>query len=486
MKPVIFLLILSAISSAVEPARPKASGLFTVWVKDARLEAIERMLPYLRGGQAVADWSEIEPSEGQYDFSRLDQMLALQAGRKRYCTVQVNASNHPDYLYNRIPVLGKFEAGPTRANRRGHLQYWHPDYVAAYQRLLRAFGAHFKASPNRAWILGVRLNWNALSTEHMDVPAEFREPALWQTPKGAKPHPVPFSAQVKDEYQRKILATFIEAFSPEIKIFCRNNVAFNESLAPLLIPEFENGRMGLFHTSSEVEPRGTGGERQYRAFTDYCRSGKTVCYAEPWADAEGNHGGKRDARWCSPVQWNYWTQLANLHCGVSSSAIYGADLIRANEPEFKAAFDLVDRYAGYHASPATSPGAWIAFREGDYLKGDYTFLMQRVSGGEPVKNVGPADQRFGAWARRLRAGETMSLRVNPAFARSLKGAEIRVIYLDEKGAPLQLAAAGVSRELRRNGTGRWVTEQFRISGDLGEIRITAPQGGVLHWVEVER
>jgi hypothetical protein len=360
--------------------------------------------------------------------------------------------------------------------------------VAAYQRLLRAFGAHFKASPNRKWILGVRLNWNALSTEHTDVPAEFREPTSWQTPKGAKPHPVSFSAKVRDEYQRKTLATYLESFSPEIRIFCRNGAVFSENLGPVLIPQMEAGRMGLFHTSSEVEPRSAGVEKQYRAFIEFCRSGKTVCYAEPWADAEGNHGGKRDPRWCSPAQWNYWTQLANLHCGVGSIAVYGADLIRAKDPEFKAAFDLVDRYAGYHASPSTSPGAWIALREGDYLKGDYTFLMERVSGGAPLRNAGPAGQRFGAWARRIGPGETMVLRLNRAFAASLIGrnSEIRVIYLDEKGGALSLSAGGGSHILPRAGTGRWITQMARVNGDPGTIRIAAPDGATLHWVEVIR
>lgn len=451
-------LLMAAISLfAAEPSRPPGAGLYAVWVNDARAAQIDRLLPYLRGGQAVDNWNNVEPEPGRYDFSRLDQALLRLAARGRYCTIQVNANEHPDYLYQRVPLLGKFEAGPRNANPRGHLMYWHPEYVAAYQRLLRAFAAHFIASPNRRWILGVRLNWNALSTEHMDVPPAFRPPG--------------YSAATKAVYQKTILATYLEAFAPPIRIFLRNGQA--DSVAPLL----DAGKLALFHTSSEAQPRSAGVERQYRAFLKWCRTGLTVAYAEPWADAEGNHGGKRDPRWCSPAQWNYWTILANLHCGVSYIAMYGADLARAGDPEFKAAFDFADRYAGFHASPSASPGAWVAFREGEYLKGDYTFLMQRISGGEPVQNAGPPEQRFGAWARRLKRGERMVLRPDAAFARSLAAAHLQITYL---GGPLRVAGTVLPAAHQR-----WVTRTLPARS-FDRIEIEAPEGATLHMVELTR
>ena len=93
------------------------------------------------------------------------------------------------------------------------------------------------------------------------------------------------------------------------------------------------------------------------------RPGKTVCYAESIADASGKHGDK-DPRWCGPEQYNYWRLLSDLNLGFSMIGVYGADLEQANHPEFRAAFDFAARYAGYHASPSVSPGAWVALREG--------------------------------------------------------------------------------------------------------------------------
>lgn len=94
-----------------------------------------------------------------------------------------------------------------------------------------------------------------------------------------------------------------------------------------------------------MEPQ-PNGEKQYRAFHDDCLTGKTLAYAQPWASAWGHHGIKTAPRWCSP-------QVA--------------------------------------------PGAWVAFREGDTLKGDYAFLMHRQPDqSRGVKNAGPDDERFGA------------------------------------------------------------------------------------------
>ena len=48
--------------------------------------------------------------------------------------------------------------------------------------MVRAFGAHLRSSPLREAVLGVRLNFNALGTEHLDVPEPERAPSRWTVP----------------------------------------------------------------------------------------------------------------------------------------------------------------------------------------------------------------------------------------------------------------------------------------------------------------
>ena len=181
------------------------------------------------------------------------------------------------------------------------------------------------------------------------------------------------------------------------------------------------------------------------------------------------------------------------------------------QKEFDAAFRFAAKYAGTHVDPATAPGAWIAFRENnvtreengiprkrrtlDRLTSDYTFLMHRLpdnSAGLGVVNLGPDEQRFGAWARRLPPRETMRLKADASFLESLKRsrANVRVIYLDEDGA-FKLQAAGREWDVPLKKSGRWKIFNVTVDGAAmakdNPIRLTAADRFVhFHMLEIER
>jgi hypothetical protein len=185
------------------------------------------------------------------------------------------------------------------------------------------------------------------------------------------------------------------------------------------------------------------------------------------------------------------------------------------QQEFKEAFLFADKYAGYHASPEISLGAWIAFRENDTIlannpnvqpsarklsvfTGDYNFLMKRLpdkTTGE--HNVGPDNQRFGAWARILPAGESMQLNINEQFVSSLKECKILVTYLDQtntNGNSFKVTAGSLSKTFKFENNGIWHTVCFELKpgsltkgADDTHIRLTAGSGSlILHMVEVVR
>lgn len=308
-------------------------------------------------------------------------------------------------------------------------------------------------------------------------------------------------------YRTEVLQAFVAAFTPAVRVFVRNNI--ERELREPFEARFRSGELAWFHTSTEIEPRAAWGERQYQTFLDYCRNGTTVGYAEQWASAWGHHGGQTDPRWCSPPQWNYWRLLADLHCGVSFIGVYGSDLAVAThgtyrgtsvpqyQDEFRAAFDFAARYAGYHASPGQSPGAWVAFREGTFLKGDYTFLMERMPDDSTERRLaGPEHQRFGAWARAIPAGATMRLRPNREFARSMAGGPgcVRIVCLDSGSDSITLSLENRSWKIPRTDTGRW-REHFApieafptiAEGENLELRLNSgPTETILHMVELTR
>ncbi|MFB3829731.1 MAG: beta-galactosidase [Bryobacteraceae bacterium] len=449
---------------AGEPEPDPHRGLYAVWAKPGVAEA----LPFLKGGQVVAQWQAVEPEEGRYDFSTLSEQLGRLAKLGRSATVQVNGNRHPAYLFERVPSHPEKFSRQTQDERT--LQYWHPAYIRAYVNLIAAYARELKNSPHRARIAGVRLNFNALGTEHTEVPPQARDPKSWSAP-GPE-----WTRELAGEYRRTVVDAFTRYFAPDIRVFARAGALQDP------------GGLALFHTSSEIEPRSAGVERQYRNFLDYCRTGRTAGYAESWADAWGRHGGVRDPRWCGPAQYNYWRLLSDLNMGVSMIAIYGADLEQAAEPEFRDAFAFAARYAGYHASPSRAPGAWVALREGSFLKGDYTYLMSRRGDMAPAQKAGPSDQRYGAWARVLAAGGRAEFVLEAAFARAMESrpAVLRAVYLDQGRGRFRVRAAGKEFGRRLAGTGRWVAAEMPLEWRGREIQVASDAELVLHMIEVAR
>jgi hypothetical protein len=520
------------VASNVVDRAPK-SGIYVIWYPSGS-NAADMYLDqsYVVGGQIVLQWRDVEPMERKYDFTGIDRKLADLKERGLSTTIQINGNKKPDWLFEKVPYV-KERLSHQVDSRQGTLMYWHETHRDAYCSMLRALAAHLSESPLRTGILGLRMNFNAFGTEHTFVPADHRSPDAWIIPAGVDANTVtPWTPSTVGDYMETVVDTYIDAFGGSVRIFVRNGVV--DSVEQKYRDQFDSGTLSWFHTSSEVEPRSTATEQRYSRFFRDCRSGKTTAYAEPWASCWGHHGGKTDDRWCSPPQWMYWRLLSDLNCGVSHIALYATDLRvaidgtyrqggrvyvdgdRTYQREFDAAIRFASKYVGYHACPGKSPGAWIAFRENDVVRaengisanrrklnsltGDYEFLMRRLAGdrsdGQDIVNVGPNDQRFGAWARLMPAGDVMRLTLNDAFANSLKGKRhrVKVIYLDEPDKRLDVLIGASCETVEMAGTGRWRESSFDVDGSSlrpgasgAHIQIRTGEDAVyLHMVELER
>ena len=492
------LFCMAPVGAGASPEPDPDRGLYAIWISQQKSPFD---LPFIKGGQVVCQWAELEPEEGRYDFAPLDEKLKEFHLMGRKASVQVNGNLKPAWLFSKVAVLPHAVHSQVR-DKQGTLQYWDPIHRDAYRDFVMAYGKHLRQSPYRDSVLGVRLNFNAIGTEQGTLKPEERSLDRWKPAPNGHIHNEPWTPELFDKYRLGVVQTFIEAFRPDIGVFVRNNILRNGLLDPEQIAMFEKGELGLFHTSSEIQPRGAGGEGQYQAFLKYCRTGKTLGYAESWADAWGRHGGKTDPRPFSPYQWNYWRLLVDLHYGISFIAIYGADLRAHDDPEFRAAFEFAARYAGFHASPNQSPGAWVALRQGQFLQGDYNFLMTRLperSGDVPLDNAGPDDQRFGRWARAIEGPGQMLFRLDPQFAASLRGnpCRIRLVYLDDGTNSLAIhwdeAGKPGARAVQKSGMGRWkellidVPEAgFGAGLDGADIQLSGEGRNVFHMVEVLR
>ena len=257
----------------------------------------------------------------------------------------------------------------------------------------------------------------------------------------------------------------------------------------------EAGRIGLLHTSSVPEPTSGSTERKYNVHIKYGRNGQTPIYAEQAAESTREAPSVE-----SSAQWNYWRILSDLHAGVTFVAVYGMDIKRHTELEYTAAFDFGNRYAGYlrRDTRRLSPGAWAAMRGGrEFLDGDYTFLMSRMSGDDsvPLESTGPDWQRFGAWSRRIPADGRMRFRLDDAFAEAAAGEEmlLKVTYFDSRSPRFVVDVSGAeTQSFRGSATGTWKTIEMPLGridlskNDGADITINASTNVTLHMVELVR
>jgi len=522
----------ATLSGDKEPKLTGAEGLYALWYKNKPNENEFLEQPYMIGGQMVFQWRELAPEKGKYDFSKIAEELENFGRRKMYTTIQINGNNKPEWLYEEVPYHPEKFSVQVR-DEKGSIMYWHPTHRDAYINMLKAFADFLKQNKNRKYLIGIRQNFNGFGTEHLPVPAQNIDLSQWIIPeKNDKSIEIkPWSKQIKEEYEEYVLDSYIKLFDGVTRVFVRNTI--NESLEAKYKNQFLTGKLCWFHTSSEAEPHSTEVERQYRIFYEDCRSGKTLAFAEPWASAWGHHG-KRDHRWCSPPQWFYWTQLINLHCGVSFIGLYSSDMQVAldgtyksgdvdykdgengtYQKEFNETIHFAKKYVGYHDKPTKSPGAWVALRENDsilannnqsagghklsFITGDYDFLMKRLpdnSYGKNIINIGPDEQRFGAWSRVLPAREQMKFTINQEFLKSCKNGKIwlKVIYFDAKGKDFSIVLNSAPHLVKCEGQNKWITKTIEIkdgvlSTDDKQTQISIQNGSedlYLHMVEVTR
>jgi len=131
------------------------------------------------------------------------------------------------------------------------------------------------------------------------------------------------------------------------------------------------------------------------------------------------------------------------------------------------------------------------------LTGDYNFLMERVSDnsyGEGITNIGPDNQRYGAWARVLPARKQMKLRINQKFLESCKNNTVFVLvtYYDAKGKSFDVLINGDSHIVTCEGRDIWKTatikiENIKVNKDNAHVVIqNGNEDAYLHMVEIRR
>ncbi|MEO0422154.1 MAG: beta-galactosidase [Pseudomonadota bacterium] len=441
-------------------------GIYAVW-HGTRQDVFAS--PAVVGGQVWALWAQVEPAPGEYDFSLLDERLEAIRNAGRQATVQLNANDHPAWLFDRVPYL-PLQLHTVRSER-GTPMYWHPTYLSAQLALIDALARWIRTHPHRDTIAAVRLSYNAVGTEGLTIPEGYREASAWERGPGVAPG-TDWTPERAVNYAEGVIDQYIDKVAPVAFLLVRRAV-FQEDQSRLgkgaqgarlrtrLQPLLDAGRAGVFHTSSDIQPRNSGFSRDvYETMRTQCREGRRICYAEAITLAADRRTDYPATAAPSATQWFYWRVLSDLHLGVSRLAVNRLDLIRSQDPGVALGLAFARRHLGAHLSPSASGGAWIAFRRGDFIPGDYGVLALARGCGERVTGVGPADQPYGLWATRLRSRDTCEVHFNEDFLADAgtDALQLTVLARATQDGPASLGLSGLgqrSAQLTVPGGGAW-------------------------------
>lgn len=119
--------------------------------------------PNVDGLRILARWNQIEPTQGNYVWERIDSAIAVMAAEGRVTGVTLLAASYqetntflPSYIINDHATYGGTEGHggevpPTTGNNGWKVRWWNPNVMARFRALMDAMGAHFKDNPAFAY-----------------------------------------------------------------------------------------------------------------------------------------------------------------------------------------------------------------------------------------------------------------------------------------------------------------------------------------------
>ena len=148
------LIAVAALLALVAPSPAAPANFLYMGSGDLSENAALLARPDISGVQVVYNWKQLEPAEGQYDFSAIDADLAAAGGKKLVIQVQdrffdLKARNLPDYLLTDpqyggglVPQLDNPGENKAKAYGWAPLQ-WNAALRTRYQALLQVLAAKY-------------------------------------------------------------------------------------------------------------------------------------------------------------------------------------------------------------------------------------------------------------------------------------------------------------------------------------------------------
>jgi hypothetical protein len=334
--------------SPADAAPPVNRDAFGVWAKTDRYEVTD--FPY-RGAEVGMSWSEVEPSDGGFDWSAFDAGLEKTARLGLYSFIDIGVGfEGPTWLYDKgIPKI----TTDHRTRTGPYPYYLDARYVSYYHRLIENFGRHARALPPRLAdrILFVQVKTGATGDE---------------TPYKGTPTPAQYAIS-GDQWGEFRLAAFRKF-----------NAAFQEGPGRV-IPLLFNGLFGDKPRLDWVKANVKGGWGHKEGGYGQCyqlndEAERAEDFIRHLIDPDENDyefftrcemdQGWKEGIFAPNIRMGfYWTGLSALHGGLGVWNLSKTAWTWCSENKYWEFAHFFNKYAGQTRSPSAA-GAFCALRDG--------------------------------------------------------------------------------------------------------------------------
>jgi hypothetical protein len=156
--------------------------------------------PNVDGIALRAFWNNLEPADGVYDWSYLDQPLDQAVAAGKMVTLSTSAGiRTPDWVY--AEGAAPFHYMDSSGTPQVIPIPWDSVYLARWEDFVRAFGTHYSANPA---VVQVKLTGLNRDTNEVLLPRTTADTTNWQS--------VGYTSTRLDDAWKEIVETFAQAF----------------------------------------------------------------------------------------------------------------------------------------------------------------------------------------------------------------------------------------------------------------------------------
>ena len=324
--------------------KPAWTGIWSIW--DTNIIS-NKTKPWYKGTLGATTWSKIEPVQGQFDFSRMNNIITDAFNSGLYVGYKIYVGDaSPTWIYKAgVPVV--------MVNQDTFPYYLNPNYKQYFKRMIGAFAKNIASYPQSIKDKIVFIQCPAGTSG---------DPQPWN---GAPTNPaynIDVNSLVWENYNKEMFSAYVDTF----KIYGLKMPLVmkpNENMLNYLYGIADNVYVKTYQVAQGYQTNDDMDNDWLRtAINKFTTDGRAIRARGEMTHIDSDPGWYLEA----PV-WNIYTQCL-------WALTYGMDVLNLRNSHFsgteattnKTAYEFFSNYAGYK-SAEDSHGAWCALRDGlDY------------------------------------------------------------------------------------------------------------------------